>query len=207
MDSTRCSRGSAASGRPFSPPFVSAASPSSISSLPAGLTITSVTLRLVLICGIGDNPADFFAYEADGVATTADAERTDILLAENLQIVTSTTDFGGAALQSLVLSRYQEAGSVGLVFRLTREHELGFRDLEFAANDASPSNSARLLIEALPLALPPEVSPPGAAVPFTAAMAGPGTLELGWEATAGAESYRIIVGDLSAWLPTAASPC
>ena len=173
-----------------------------LASLPPGLVITSATLRLVLVSGTGDNPADFYAYAADGMATAADAERTDILLAENLQIVVSPVDFGGAALNSLVQSRYQEAGSVGMVFKLTREHELSFRDLEFAANDGSPSNSARLLIEALPAPPPPEVSPPGAAVPFTVAMAGPGTLALAWEATPGADSYRLVVGDLLSLIPS-----
>lgn len=46
-------------------------------------------------------------------------------------------------------------------------------------------------------AIPPEVSPPGAATPFTVSRSVPGTLDLGWQSTAGASTYRIISGDLA----------
>ncbi len=117
-----------------------------LSSLPPGLVITSVTLRLYVASGTGNNPADFFAYSADGVADIADAERTDLPLAANLQVITSVLDLSHPSLTSLVQSRYAQQGHVGMLFKLTREHETsGFVDLEFVANPGNP-NVARLVI-------------------------------------------------------------
>ena len=93
------------------------------SSLPPGLVISSATLRLVVASGTGNNPADFFAYSADGVADVADAERTDLPLAANLQVITSVLDLNHPSLTTLVQSRYGQQGHVGILFKLTREHE------------------------------------------------------------------------------------
>ena len=165
-----------------------------LSSLPTGLAITSVTLRLTLVSGTGNNAADFFVFGGDGMATVEDGHRTDVPILENLEVVTSVVDINHQALVSLVQSRYEQGAWTGILFKLTLEHEAQFRDLEFAANG---SNRALLLIEASPApSPPPEVSPPGALVPFTVTRAAPGMLALAWETTAEADSYRIIMGDL-----------
>ena len=52
-----------------------------------------------------------------------------------------------------------------------------------------------------PPALPPEVSPPGAGVPLAVAEAGPGQIQLSWETTSGATSYRIISGAVASLRP------
>ena len=49
--------------------------------------------------------------------------------------------------------------------------------------------------------IPPEVSPPGAAVPLRVTTAVPGQLRLEWEPTMFADSYRVLIGDFFAIRP------
>jgi hypothetical protein len=171
-----------------------------LSSLPPGLIIVSATLRLVLVSASGNFPLDFFGFDGDGMATVGDGNRTDVLLAGGVTVpgdnVLEMSGSQGSPLLALIQSHYGQGSHLGMLFRFTLEDPV-FRDMEFAAMEANPSLSTRLLIEALPAPdPPPEVSPPGAAVPFTVAMAAPGLLSLAWEPTAGADSYRIVAGDL-----------
>jgi hypothetical protein len=83
-----------------------------------------------------------------------------------------------------------------MMFMLTREHELVFRDLEFAAGPGS-TQLARLIIETSPAPdPPPEVAPPGSDS-FTVTLTGTGELALEWESAPGCDSYRLVAGDLT----------
>jgi hypothetical protein len=87
-----------------------------------------------------------------------------------------------------------------MVFRFVAQDQDPGQIIEAAVDDFVLRDSVAVCNPFAP-ALPPEVSPPGAAVPFTVADAGSGNLQMSWEATSGATTYRIVAGTLASLKP------